>query len=127
MNTPATLFDSQVTFCYSADLQASAHFYEQLLGLPLALDQGDCRIYKTSTTAYLAICRRETAPRPDGIILTLVSQDVDGWHARLSALGVEFEKPPTLNTQFNIYHCFFRDPSGYLLEIQRFNDPAWGQ
>jgi len=24
-----------------------------------------------------------------------------------------------------IYHCFLRDPNGYLLEIQRFLDPAW--
>jgi hypothetical protein len=25
----------------------------------------------------------------------------------------------------NIYHCFLRDPNGYLIEIQRFLDPAW--
>ena len=36
------------------------------------------------------------------------------------------EKPPTHNPEFAIYHFFFRDPSGYLLEIQRFDDPRWG-
>ena len=127
MTTPATPFEAQITFCYSADLDASTHFYEHLLGLPLALDQGSCRIYRTATAAYLAFCRRDTAPRPDGIILTLVSQDVDGWYERLCSRGVEFEKLPTLNTEYNIYHCFLRDPNGYLIEIQRFDDPAWEQ
>ena len=25
----------------------------------------------------------------------------------------------------HIYHCFLRDPNGYLIEIQRFLNPAW--
>lgn len=122
---PATGFDAQVTFCYCQDLKACAHFYEQVLGLPLALDQGGCRIYRTAAAAYLAFCRRATAPSPDGIIVTLVSEDVDGWYARLMARGVEFEKPPGHHPQYHIYHCFLRDPNGYLIEIQRFEDPAW--
>jgi len=120
-------FDAQVTFCYCPDLDASATFYEQTLGLPLVLDQGSCRIYRAATAAYLAFCRRESAPKPEGIILTLVSEDVDGWYSHLSARGVEFETPPKLNPDFQIYHCFLRDPNGYLIEIQRFNDPAWKQ
>jgi catechol 2,3-dioxygenase-like lactoylglutathione lyase family enzyme len=39
----ATLFDAQVTFCFTGDLDRTAEFYEQVLGLPLALDQGRCR------------------------------------------------------------------------------------
>ncbi len=122
-----TTFDAQVTFCYCPDLDASAEFYEQTLGLPLVLDQGSCRIYRAATAAYLAFCHRESAPKPEGIILTLVSQDVDGWYSKLSSRGVEFETPPKLNPDFNIYHCFLRDPNGYLIEIQRFDDPAWEQ
>jgi len=26
---------------------------------------------------------------------------------------------------YNIYHAFLRGPSGYLVEIQRFEDPSW--
>ena len=40
-------------------------------------------------------------------------------------LPVYLEKPPTLHPDFNIYHCIVRDPNGYLIEIQRFLDPAW--
>ena len=118
-------WDDLVTFCYGPEFDAAVHFYEELLGLELALDQGACRIYRVREGAFIGICRRDDPPDSDGIIITLVSDDVDGWHARLAARGVVFEKPPTFNPKFNIYHCFLRDPNGYLIEIQRFDDPAW--
>ena len=119
-------FDQQVTFLYTLDLATTARFYEQVLGLSLVLDQGTCRIYRVSADGFLGFCQRAEAPeRPAGIIVTLVTEDVDGWYARLSARGVAFEKAPALNPDYNIYHCFLRDPNGYLLEIQSFRDPAW--
>ena len=113
-------FDQQITFLYTDDLSATAHFYEETLCLPLALDQGDCRIYQVSRDGLLGFCRRTGGAQPAGIILTLVTQDVDGWYARLAQRGVAFDSPPALNPKYNIYHCFLRDPNGYLLEIQRF-------
>lgn len=120
-----TSFDSQITFCYTRDLATTARFYEDLLGLPMVLDQGGCRVYRVAPEAYLGFCEREDAGAPTGVIVTLVAQDVDGWHERLSAGGVEFDKEPALNADYHIYHCFFRDPNGYLIEIQRFEDPRW--
>ncbi len=118
-------YDAQITFCHTADLAATARFYEQVLGLPLALDQGECRVYRVRAGAFLGFCARPGAPRPQGVILTLVCDDVDGRCRELARRGVVFEKPPAHNSRYRIYHCFFRDPSGYLLEIQRFEDPAW--
>lgn len=121
------MFTQQVTFLHTADLAATSAFYEQMLGLPLTLDQGTCRIYRATPSAFVGFCTHLTARRPDErtVILALVTADVDGWYARLVKRGVSFEKPPTRNDRFNIYHCFLRDPNGYLLEIQRFEDPAW--
>ena len=116
----------QVTFLYTRDLAATAHFYEETLGLTLALDQGDCRIYQTGRDAYLGFCQGQEAPdEPAGVILTLVTPEVDAWYRYLSLQGLAFEKPPGLNPKYNIYHCFVRDPNGYLIEIQRFLDSAW--
>ena len=118
--------DQQITFLYTRDLAATARFYEDVLGLPLALDQGDCRIYRVTDDAFFGFCRRTAAPEgPNGVILTLVTQEVDRWYRHLSAKGAAFEKPPALNPEYNIYHCFLRDPNGYLIEIQRFLNPAW--
>ena len=118
--------DQQITFLCTRDLDTTAHFYEEVLGLPLALDQGDCRIYRVGDGGYVGFCRRTGAPeQPSGVILTIVTPQVDQWSRYLSDHGVAFEKPPALNQAYNIYHCFLRDPNGYLVEIQRFLDPSW--
>ncbi len=96
------------------------------MGLPLVLDQGACRIYQVSADGFLGFCQR-TGASPTGVIVTFVTQDVDEWHMQLAARGAVFEKTPAFNPDYNIYHCFLRDPNGYLLEIQRFCDPAWPQ
>ena len=119
------MIESQITFLGTTDLAATADFYERVLGLELALDQGTCRIYATGEGAFVGFCQRVAKPNPEGVILTLVTQDVDGWYELLSARGVQFEKPPAQNADYQIYHCLFRDPNGYLVEIQRFEDPRW--
>ena len=121
------LFDAQITFCYTRNLDATAQFYESTLGLPLVLDQGGCRIYGVANAGYIGFCARENGERPKGVILTLVTDDVDGWYDRLSARGVQVDQPPRHNPDYGIYHCFLRDPNGYLLEIQRFDDPHWAR
>lgn len=121
-------FTDAITFLYTRDLKATAHFYEQILGLSLAVDQGDCRIYRVSAQSYLGFCQRPAAPAAlQGVIFTFVTEDVDAWAGRLRGLGVAFEKEPALNAQYQIYNCFFRDPNGYLLEIQRFLNPEWNR
>jgi catechol 2,3-dioxygenase-like lactoylglutathione lyase family enzyme len=73
----------------------------------------------------LGLCQTsDSAPRSEGksgVIFTLVTQQVDEWYEYLKKLGVEFENPPTYNEKYKIYHCFLRDPNGYLIEIQRFD------
>ena len=115
----------QITFCYTSRFAETTEFYEGLLGLVLLEDQGCCRIYQVTSSAYLGVCERQEAARPEGIILTLVTERVDESYEALLAKGVEFEAPPKRNETFGIYHCFFRDPNGYLLEIQRFENPNW--
>lgn len=113
------MFEQQITFLTTHDLPTTAHFYEQVMGLPLVRDQGDCRIYRVSTEAYIGFCQRADVD-PTGIIICLVTADVDGWYQRLVEQGVQFEKAPAINPKYQIYHCFLRDPNGYLIEIQRF-------
>ncbi|MBT3389322.1 MAG: VOC family protein [Chloroflexi bacterium] len=111
----------QITFLYTRDLAVTSHFYEQIIGLTLWLDQGTCRIYQITESALLGFCQRPDAQNQHpGVIFTLVTSDVEGWYAMLVARGVEFEHPPRVNPQYNILHCFLRDPNGYLIEIQRF-------
>ena len=119
--------DALITFVYTVDMARSARFYESILGLPLAVDQGSCRIYRVlDRQAYLGLCQRDGAPEAaTGIIITLVTEDVDGWYERITSRGWECEHRPRRNDEYKIYHFFLRDPSGYLIEIQRFDRADW--
>jgi catechol 2,3-dioxygenase-like lactoylglutathione lyase family enzyme len=120
--------DSQITFLYTSNLVETANFYERVFGFPLALDQGACRIYAVAPTSYLGFCQKETSrAHHSDVIFTLVTSQVDAWYEHLSKEGIRLEKPPAVNPKFNIYHFFLRDPNGYLIEIQTFLDPAWGE
>ncbi len=128
MSTPIP--DQLVAFLYTEDLEATDRFYRETLGLTLALDQGPCRIYRVTDTAFIGFCRAGTAvgraaPAADGVILTLVSDQVDDWYNQLVERGIPVEQPPKKNDKFNLYHCFIRDPNGFLIEIQTFLDPTW--
>ncbi|MDX1738319.1 MAG: VOC family protein [Alphaproteobacteria bacterium] len=123
-------FQQQISFLIVSDMKRSRDFYEVILGLELVhVQPSGCRILKVNDGAYLGICdhRRpdQSAISKDNTILCLVDQDVDGWATRLKEMNVVIEKGPIQHEKFDIYHIFFRDPDGYLVEIQRFNNSDW--
>jgi catechol 2,3-dioxygenase-like lactoylglutathione lyase family enzyme len=114
--------DDSITFCNTVKLEETHHFYHEMLELPLALDAGRCRIYRIREGAFIGFCTSHKK-KPEGIVLTMITDKVDEWFEKLKKKGVIFEKEPGLYPEFKIYNCFFRDPNGYLLEIQRFEEP----
>lgn len=117
-------FKQTITFLGTNDLIRTAEFYEKVLGLELVRDQEVCRIYRCSTGGYLGFCSHlHIEETSDSIIMTLVCDDVDRWFEKLDKEGIQILKEPRHNVKFGIYHFFFRDPNGYLLEIQRFDEP----
>ena len=113
--------DAQITFLYAADLARSAAVYGDALGLELVRNQGACLIYRVAADAYLGLCDHRP-PEPSGVIITLVTDDVDAWAHRLNSAGHAVEGP-SHNARFALYHCFVRDPDNHLIEIQRFDEP----
>ncbi len=119
--------DHQITFLATLNLRQTREFYSRVLGLRETRDQGSCLIFQVAAAAYIGFCQREEVPETGrGLIFTLVVEDVDAWYELLLEHNVTIEEAPTRNSQYNIYHLFFRDPNGYLLEIQRFLTPAEG-
>jgi catechol 2,3-dioxygenase-like lactoylglutathione lyase family enzyme len=119
---PTPAIGQSITFLLVEDLERSARFYSGDLGLAEVLDQGSCRIYRVAADAYLGICERPGRTSSDGVIVTIVTPDVEGWHRRLTARGVPAEQPPRANAEYRIHHALYRDPDGHLVEIQRFDD-----
>lgn len=116
-------WDGLVAFMHSGDLDATHRFYNELLGLPLYKDQGACRIYEVRPGSYVGFCTHFPEATKDAIIITLLTDDVDGVYERLkSEPGIEVGDPPAENPRFRIYHFFASDPDGYKIEVQKFLD-----
>lgn len=118
--------DALITFLPTADLDRSSAFYGDTLGLTLVVDQGMCRVFQVTATGFIGICKRSAGTiNTEGVIVTIVRDDVDEFCERLVAAGATLERPPSHNAPFGIYQAFLRDPDGNLVEIQRFDDPDW--
>jgi catechol 2,3-dioxygenase-like lactoylglutathione lyase family enzyme len=118
--------EQNVVWLYSDDLDTHAAFYRDVLGLKQVLDQGVCRIFQVSPTGFLGVCNKEGRPRGNkGMMFTFLVEDVEEMYQYLLARGVEFDGPPNMLGGRTVYSAFFKDPIGYWLEIQEFNDPRW--
>lgn len=124
-----TSSDQSITWVYTPDLAGTCAFYAEKLGLPQVFDQGLCRLFRWSPSSFIGVCqvRPGRHVEPKGVVITLVTADVDGWHRHVLANGLTPEAPPHLSEQFNVYSFFVNDPNGYKLEFQTFRDPAWAQ
>ena len=123
--SPATL---AVTFLYYRDLPAAMRFYEDVLGLPLAIDQGWCKIYRLAEGAHLGLVdeahgmNKWQEKKP--VQLCLRVPDVDAWYDWIAAHG-----PANLSDRFDSDHLgirafVFDDPEGYQIEIQTATRPG---
>lgn len=116
-----------ITWVYTEDLPGTAAFYAETLGLDMVFDQGLCRIFSMGGTGFLGVCQVRPGRwvEPKGVVITFVTDDVDGWYTRLAERGAPLEAPPARSEAFNVYAFFTRDPNGYKLEFQTFLDPRW--
>jgi lactoylglutathione lyase len=118
------LSDNQlaITFLYYRDLPAAMRFYEGVLGLALAIDQGWSKIYRVTDNGFLGLVdetrgsHRAHPVKPVQFCIRVA--DVDAWHAWVSTQGVSGLRGPRSNTELGIRAFVFDDPEGYQVEIQ---------
>ena len=120
-----SIYKSGITFLITNDLKSTTDFYLSKLNLKLALDQGDCRIFQICQNSFIGFIQKENKASNEGIILTFETDDVDQLYDDFIKMDIVVETRPRFNEKYNIYQMFIRDPSGYLLEFQKFFDPAW--
>lgn len=111
------------------DYQASLHFYRDILGFNVTWDDGDYASFHDGDMR-LAIFKREMMAAAientekmtdtecqDKIALIFEVTDVDSYHRQLQAKGVQFLQDPRDYLSWGIRAAYFRDPDGYLIEI----------
>lgn len=113
------MYDGLITFFGTDDINKMHEFYNGLLGLPLYLDQGGCRLYSVPGGGILGFCEHINRDAGDTII-TLVTDYVDRIYTMVCDEGYETDGKPRVTEKYGIYHCFTKDPDGHRLEIQKF-------
>ena len=112
----------QITFLYYRDLPTAMRFYEYVLGLNLAIDQGWSKIYRVTDGGYVGLVdetrgsHRANAIKP--VQLCIRVADVDAWHTWVMSQNVEALRGPKSNQELKIRAFVFNDPEGYQIEIQ---------
>lgn len=110
-----------ITFLYYADLPRAMAFYEEVLGLPLAIDQGWSKIYRITEGGYVGLVdetrgsHRAHPVKPVQICLRVA--DVDAWQRWLESRGVTILKTAE-SRELGIRVIVLNDPEGYQIEIQ---------
>ena len=128
MKRPEAPNELAITFFYYRDLPTAMRFYEDVLGLRLAIDQGWCKIYRICPGAHVGLVdeakgmNKWAAVKP--VQLCIRVPDVDAWygyaeHARLDNLSKLF-----VNDALGIRAFVFNDPEGYQIEMQSATRPG---
>jgi len=117
-----------ITFLYYADLPRAMAFYEDVLGLPLAIDQGWSKIYRVTAGGLIGLVdetrgsHRAHPVKPVQVCLRVA--DIEAWHRWLVGQGVAILKGPRDVPALGIRVLVIRDREGYEVEIQSVLPPA---
>lgn len=128
MRPPPGANQLAITFFYYRDLPGAMRFYEEVMGLPLAIDQGWCKIYRICEGAHVGLVDEtrgmnkwaETKP----VQLCIRVDDVDAWYAYAKSENLENLSELFENDALGIRAFVFRDPEGYQIEIQSATRPG---
>jgi predicted enzyme related to lactoylglutathione lyase len=116
--------DGLVTFLYYDDLAKAVRFYTEIMGLKVIIDQGWAKILKLSSNSNIGLVDgkkgslKPTKSKP--VMITILVPDVDMWYNHLKKLGVETMNEPHDEQGMNLRQFMFKDPEGYVIEIQHF-------
>jgi lactoylglutathione lyase len=123
---PSRPVSANITFLYYRNLARAAEFYEEIMGLTLSVDQGTCRIYEITHGSYIGLVDGEHGThkpsRDKPVILSFVSDDVDGWHDHLVRNGITIFRPLKTHAGIGVRGFMALDPEGYTLEFETFTD-----
>ena len=117
-----------ITFFYYRDLPAAIQFYEDILGLPLAIDQGWCKIYAICPGAHVGLVdeakgmNKWQALKP--VQLCIRVPDVDAWYAYAKEEQLDGLSDLFIADEIGIRAFVFNDPEGYQIEIQTATRPG---
>lgn len=123
---PALGVQANIVFLYYKDIPRAQRFYEDVIGLHLAVDQGFAKIYQISPTSFVGLVDEaqglHRASEAKAVTLSFITQEIDAWYDYLVSKGVKLRGPIGNATRHPTRGFVAYDPEGYFLEFERFLD-----
>lgn len=117
-----------ITFLYYRDLPGAMQFYEDVMGLPLAIDQGWCKIYQICPGAHVGLVDETKGMNKWAVVkpvqLCIRVPKVDDWYAYAKSMELPGLSDLFVNDEIGIRAFVFNDPEGYQIEIQTATRPG---
>lgn len=115
------MYPSNITFLYYNDISQGEQFIEEVLCLPLIMDQGFAKVYQISETSYLGIVqKKEESPYQGDTLVSLNTSNVEQEFSRVKKLNI-FECTDIIDfPDIPLRSFFFQDSEGHRFEIQEF-------
>ncbi len=111
-----------ITFLYYRDLSRAETFYRDMLGLPLAIDQGWAKIFRLADGAHVGLVDEARGMNnwqaQKCVQLCLRVADVDAWYDWANTNEFNDVSEMFRNDEIGIRAFVFFDPEGYQIEIQ---------
>lgn len=121
--TPPGNIQLAITFVYYRDLAQAEAFYRDVMGLPLAIDQGHvAKIFSLGGGAHIGLVDEAhgmndwVEKKPVQVCLRVA--DVDAWYSYVRNRGVDGLSEMFQSDNLGIRAFVFDDPEGYQIEIQ---------
>ncbi|MEM7743067.1 MAG: VOC family protein [Pseudomonadota bacterium] len=112
-----------ITFIYYRDLPRAEAFWRDVMGLEMAIDQGQvAKIFRMADGAHIGLVDEAhgmndwTEDKPIQICLRVA--DVDAWYAYCQSFRPKNLSQMFQNDRLGIRAFVFDDPEGYQVEIQ---------
>ncbi|MBR2801259.1 MAG: VOC family protein [Erysipelotrichaceae bacterium] len=118
------LKEGSITFLPCRDIEKTREFYEEVLGLSLAMKQGETVCIFDCGYGYWGFCQYSDSRKPlsvsQGVCLSLnypSKEEVDHRYEELKG-RCTFTRLPQKHPLYPVYSCFLQDPDGYTVELQ---------
>jgi predicted enzyme related to lactoylglutathione lyase len=120
---PGNKSEKLITFIYYKDLQKGMDFYGKILGFPMEIDQGWCKIYRVSEAGYIGVVDEKRGMHKSHPIkpvqLCLRVPNVNEFYQYCQEVGMDALSEMFESQELKIKAFVFNDPEGYQIEIQQ--------
>jgi len=116
------MITSNIAFYPCRDIEETAAFYSELIGLKLVYSFGKARVFSANKGHFGFVQYDGNEAAKGRLCLSLNCQektDVDDEYRRIVAFGGKPEEAPAGHVDFPVYSFFIEDPNGYLVEFQK--------